>query len=137
MPRLREAPHHLLVCATNAVGRLDPAFLRPERFDYVLPVGPPNDEARQTIWQRYVDEITDQAVDIERLVEASELFTPADIEFAARKAAQRAFERDHFVGPSQRAGTKDFLGAVADTRPTLTEEMVRAFEEDARRFARD
>jgi len=46
IPRLREARHHLLVCATNSVGMLDPAFLRPGRFDYVLPVGPPNDEAR-------------------------------------------------------------------------------------------
>ena len=31
IPRLREAPEHLLVCATNWVGRLDPAFLRPGR----------------------------------------------------------------------------------------------------------
>ena len=36
IPRLREAPHHLLVCATNWVSRLDGAFLRPGRFDYVL-----------------------------------------------------------------------------------------------------
>ena len=50
IPRLREARHHLLVCATNSVGMLDPAFLRPGRFDYVLPVGPPNDEARASIW---------------------------------------------------------------------------------------
>ena len=50
IPRLREARHHLLVCATNSVGMLDPAFLRPGRFDYVLPVGPPNDEARAAIW---------------------------------------------------------------------------------------
>ena len=137
MPRIREAPNHLLVCATNEVGRLDPAFLRPGRFDYVLPVGPPNDEARKAIWQRYVEEITDQAVAIERLVEASELFTPADIEFAARKAAQRAFEWEHFERVPHRAVTEDFLGAIEDTRPTLTEEMVRGFEEDARRYARD
>jgi len=31
---MRESPHHLLVCATNSVGMLDPAFLRPGRFDY-------------------------------------------------------------------------------------------------------
>ena len=29
IPRMREAPHHLLACATNWVSRLDPAFLRP------------------------------------------------------------------------------------------------------------
>lgn len=136
IPRLRDAHHHLLVCATNRVARLDPAFLRPGRFDYVLPVGPPNADARRPIWRRYVDEITDEPIDVEALVAASELFTPADIEFAARKAAQRAFERDHFEGSSHRARTEDFLAAIAATRPTLTTEMVSDFDDDTDRFAR-
>ncbi len=33
-------------------------------------------------------------VEVDKLVEASEMFTPADIEFAARKGAQSAFERE-------------------------------------------
>ena len=136
IPRMREAPHHLLACATNSVGLLDPAFLRPGRFDYILPVGPPNDEARAAIWARYVDEITDEPVDIDGLVAATPLFTPADIEWAARKAAQRAFEREHFEGNGSRATTDDFLAAIAETRPTLTPEMVEAFESDTARFSR-
>jgi len=136
VPRLRGAPHHLLVCATNWVARLDPAFLRPGRFDYVLPVGPPNADARRPIWRRYVEEITDEPVDLEGLVRASELFTPADIEFAARKAAQRAFEREHFEGSGHRARTDDFLAAIEDTKPTLTAEMVSSFDDDTNRFAR-
>jgi transitional endoplasmic reticulum ATPase len=53
IPRLRDAPQHLLVCATNWVSRLDPAFFRPGRFDYVLPVGPPDEQARRAIRRRY------------------------------------------------------------------------------------
>lgn len=136
IPRLRDQPRHLLVCATNAVGTLDPAFLRPGRFDYVLPVGPPGAPARREIWSRYIEEITDEAVDFDALVAASELFTPADIEFAARKAAQRAFEREHFAGEGPRASTEDFLAAIAETKPTLSEQMVRNFNEDTDRFAR-
>ena len=108
---MREAPHHLLACATNWVSRLDPAFLRPGRFDYVLPVGPPDAEAREMIWQRYIGEITDEPVDVAELVSASDLFTPADVEWSARTAAQRAFEREHFDGVGQRATTEDFLGS--------------------------
>jgi transitional endoplasmic reticulum ATPase len=52
--------------------------------------------APHTIWRRCAEEITDEEIELEALVRASELFTPADIEFAARKAAQRAFEREHF-----------------------------------------
>jgi transitional endoplasmic reticulum ATPase len=136
IPRMRDAPHHLLACATNSVGLLDPAFLRPGRFDYLLPVGPPNDEARAAIWGRYVDEITDEAVDIAGLVAATPLFTPADIEWAAQKAAQRAFEREHFEGRGSRATTDDFLAAIAETRPTLTPAMLEAFESDTAQFSR-
>jgi AAA+ superfamily predicted ATPase len=136
IPRLRDVPHHLLVCATNWVARLDSAFLRPGRFDYVLPVGPPDAEARRAVWERYALEITDQEPDLQGLVDASELFTPADIEFAARKAAQRAFEREVLEGRSTRATTEDFLWAIERTRPTLSKEIVDSFQEETRLFGR-
>jgi transitional endoplasmic reticulum ATPase len=136
IPRMRALPEHLLVCATNWVSSLDQAFLRPGRFDYVLPVGPPDAEARRAIWGRYVDEITDEPVEVEALVEASDLFTPADIEFAARKAAQWAFEREHFEGESHRATTTEFLTSIRGTRRTLSQESVDAFAEDVEQFAR-
>src|SRR5512132_1442113 len=136
IPRFRQASHHLLACATNSIGALDPAFLRPGRFDYILPVGPPDAEAREAIWGRYVGEITDQQVDIDALVAASEFFTPADIEFAAHKAAQRAFEQEHFEGSRERATTEDFLAAIGETKPTLSEEGIASFERDVERFSR-
>lgn len=102
----------------------------------MLPVGPPDPAAREAIWRRYVDEITDEPVDVDALVEASEMFTPADVEFAARKAAQRAFEREHFDRASRRADTEDFLDAIRDTRSTLTAEVIEAFDRDTHAFAR-
>jgi len=136
IPRFRTVPHHLLVCATNWVGTLDPAFLRPGRFDYVLPVGPPDEVARAAIWRRYVAEISDQDIDVDVLVEATRYFTPADIEFAARKAAQSAFEREVFRGSGAKAGTDDFLNAIGQMKPTLSQEMIEVFEGDVERFAR-
>ena len=136
IPRMREAPHHLLACATNWVSRLDPAFLRPGRFDYVLPVGPPDAEAREMIWQRYIGEITDETVDVGELVSASDLFTPADVEWSARTAAQMAFEREHFDGVGQRATTDDFLAAIRSAKPTLTQEMIDEFRVETERFKR-
>lgn len=59
----------------------------------------------------------------------------ADIEFAARKAAQRAFEREHFENVRRRASTEDFLAAIEETRPTLSEESLGRFREDTERFA--
>lgn len=136
LPRVRESFDHLLVCATNSVGSLDPAFLRPGRFDYVVPVGPPDDRARAAIWRRYTEEITDREVDLDRLVDASDRFTPADIEFAARKAAQHAFEQEYDGDAGHRATTEEFLAAIDQTRPTVTDEMLATFQEDVERFAR-
>jgi len=129
IPGFRERGDRLLICATNSVRSLDPAFLRPGRFDYVLPVGPPNNTARAAIWQRYLGPAAG-SVDLDRLVEASELFTPADIEFAARQGAQTAFEREVRYRRGEPATTDDYLAAIADTRPTLTAEVVTAFTED-------
>ena len=136
IPRLSGSPHHLLICATNAIATLDPAVLRPGRFGYVMPVGPPDEAARAAIWRGYVKDITDEDVDVDALVAATERFTPADIGFAARKAAHTAFEREHFDGASQRATTDDFLAAIAATRPTVTEDMAAAFRADADQFTR-
>lgn len=135
IPGFREHDNRLLICATNSVRSLDQAFLRPGRFDYVIPVGPPDASARAAIWSRYLGPAAD-AVDIAELVAASEMFTPADIEFAARKGAQAAFEREVVQREGRPAGTADYLAAIADTRPTLTGQAISEFDEDIETYAR-
>jgi GNAT superfamily N-acetyltransferase len=129
IPAFRQHDERLLICATNSVRSLDSAFLRPGRFDYIIPVGPPDEAARAAIWNRYLT-TTAESVEVAKLVEASAMFTPADIEFAARKGAQSAFEREIEFRRGEPARTDDYLAAIADTRPTLTDEMVAEFEED-------
>lgn len=131
----RERDGRLLVCATNSVRALDSAFLRHGRFDYVLPIGPPDETARTAMWQRHLDR-TGDAVDEVALVEASTNFTPADIAHAARTVAQRTFECTMDTGRRCRATTADYVAVLEGTRPTLTFAMVREFEEDIATFAR-
>ncbi|MGW3627048.1 ATP-binding protein [Streptomyces sp. NPDC000880] len=135
IPGFREHDDRLLICATNSVRSLDPAFLRPGRFDYVIPVGPPDPVARAAIWQRYLGPAADD-VELHRLVAASEMFTPADIEFAARKGAHTAFEREVADRQNAPASTEDYLAAIADTRPTLTDQVLTEFDEDIERYVR-
>ncbi|MFI1157509.1 ATP-binding protein [Streptomyces sioyaensis] len=141
IPGFRERDERLMVCATNSLRSLDPAFLRPGRFDYVIPIGTPDPAARSAIWSRYTDGRAD--VDIAALVAASELFTPADIEHAARMAAQASFERDLEAigvdaGARGRLGasTEDYLAALARCRPTVTSAMLDEFGADITAHAR-
>ncbi|MEV4611001.1 bifunctional GNAT family N-acetyltransferase/ATP-binding protein [Kitasatospora sp. NPDC049258] len=136
IPGFREGEERLLVCATNSIRSLDPAFLRPGRFDYLIPIGTPDAAARAAIWSRHA--ATRDDVDLSALVPASELFTPADIEHAARIAAQAAFERDLGDGgpATDGAGTEDYLAAVAQCRPTVTPAMIEEFTADIGSHAR-
>jgi len=124
IPPFRERDERLLICATNSVRDLDTAFLRHGRFDYLIPVGPPDEQARQAIWDRYLAAMPHPEVDMAAIVERSRLFTPADIEFAARRTAQLVFERVMFEHGEDLTLTADVLRGIAQTRRTLTPEMV-------------
>ena len=136
IPPFREQDERLLICATNSVRALDSAFLRHGRFDYVIPVGPPDPAAREAIWDRYLAAIPHGELDMAAIVEESRLFTPADIEFAARRTAQLAFERVLLQRGQEQVTTGDVLRAVGQTRRTLTAELVAEFEQDIQDYAR-
>ena len=136
IPPFREQDERLLICATNSVRALDSAFLRHGRFDYVIPVGPPDPAAREAIWDRYLAAMPHGGLDMAAIVEESRLFTPADIEFAARRTAQLAFERVLFEGGGEDVTTDDILHAIGQTRRTLTAEVVAEFEQDILDYAR-
>lgn len=136
IPAFRERPDRLLVCATNFIRSLDSAFLRHGRFDYVIPIGLPDAEARTAIWSRFVPPAAADAVDLAAVVEASAGFTPADIEFAARRASQAALEAAVDGGGSAGPTTADYLAAVSATRATVSDEVASQFAEDIETLAR-
>ena len=136
IPPFREQDERLLICATNSVRDLDTAFLRHGRFDYVIPVGPPDDEARRAIWDRYLAAAPHAELDMTAIVERSRLFTPADIEFASRRTAQLVFERVMFEHGEELTTTADVVRGIEQTRRTLTTEMVTQFEQDIKDYAR-
>ncbi len=138
IPNFRDGGSRLLVCATNSVRDLDHAFTRPGRFDYLVPVGPPDASARRGIWARYVSMIStaeDDEIDLDELSACSQYFSAADIEFAAQKAAQAAFERS-LLGDDTETTTADFVQAASQVRPSISNAMARDFDEDIERFAR-
>ena len=139
IPAFRDQPNRLLVCATNFIRALDSAFLRHGRFDYVIPIGLPDAQARASIWTRYLPE-SSEGVDIDRLVERSEGFSPADIEFAARKASQSALEEALFSDREQDGSggpeLRHYLAAIAETRATVSDEAAAQFLDDIEQLAR-
>jgi transitional endoplasmic reticulum ATPase len=126
----------LLVCATNHVDLLDPALLRPGRFDFVVPVEPPDAMARRQLFEECLTRAEAAQVDLDRIVSAAEGLTAADIAEVWNRAAQRSFERELTTGRSSPVTTEDLVGAIATHRPSLSREDLEAFEHQMRAFAR-
>ena len=126
----------LLVCATNYIRQLDPALLRPGRFDCIIPVGALNADERKAILQHYLRRLNAGQVDLDQFVRQTSRFTPADIEYLFEQVAQYAFEREVAQNKDYKVTDKDFHKVMAKMRPSLTDAIIEEFEKDSRAYAR-
>ena len=97
MDGLNEKDANIIVIgATNAAeGVLDPALLRPGRFDRKIFVDRPNLVEREKLFQYYLQKVKyDPAIDIGRLARKSVYKSPADIESIIKEAALIATRHD-------------------------------------------
>ena len=69
----------LIIGATNMASVLDPALLRPGRFDRKIHVGIPSAEGRKDILQYYLAKVKHEAIDLDRLANATVGYSPARI----------------------------------------------------------
>jgi len=76
----------MVIGATNQAATLDPALLRPGRFDRKLHVGLPSGPGREDIIQYYLDKVPHEPVDIARLARATYGFSPAQIKNLVNEA---------------------------------------------------
>ena len=76
--------------ATNRITTIDSAFLRPGRMDITVQMDPPDKGSRRKIIQGYLDRVKiDDTVDVERLTDDTQTFTPADISGGIERVAAR------------------------------------------------
>lgn len=82
-----------VIAATNRPDKIDPALLRPGRFDRMLYVGPPNEKEREDIFDIHLRKMPCSSdVDKRVLSQLTEGFTGADISLICREAAMKALE---------------------------------------------
>jgi transitional endoplasmic reticulum ATPase len=117
----------LVIGATNRADIIDPAALRPGRFDSVVFVPPPDREARVDILKVHTRNMPlADDVNLEKLGELTEGFSGADIENLVREAAMAAVRSDWKAKPVH---MKHFKAALEETRPSLSQEDVKRFME--------
>ena len=122
MDGLEELQSVVVIGATNRPTLVDPALLRPGRFDELVYVGTPDKAGREHILGIHTARMPLASdVDLAAIAAETERFTGADLEDVVRRAGLTAIRR---MGREVGAVTAaDFAEALNDSRATVTAEM--------------
>ncbi|MCD6195771.1 MAG: AAA family ATPase, partial [Staphylothermus sp.] len=120
----------VVIAATNRPDILDPALLRPGRFDRLIYVPPPDYKARIEIFKVHTKKMPlAPDVDLEELARRTEGYTGADIAAVCREAAILALREEFKVRPVE---MRHFLEALKHVPPSLTREDIERYERMAK-----
>jgi len=122
MDGMEELQSVVLIGATNRPALVDPALLRPGRFDELVYVGTPSRDGREHILGIHTAKmpLADDVM-LGEIADRTERFTGADLEDLVRRAGLIAI-RKHGADVST-VSMADFEEALEDSRATVTEEM--------------
>ena len=111
-----------VIAATNRPDIIDPALLRPGRFDRHVEVGLPDKESREAIFKVHTKDMPlAEDVDIKELAEKTEGFVGADIEAVCREAVMLTLRDDI---ESEEVYMSEFEEAMKKVKPTKENELV-------------
>ena len=116
----------VVIAATNRPDMVDPAVLRPGRFDRLIYVPEPDEKSRLQIFKIYTKGMPiSKDVDLNQLTMATKYYTGADIESLCREAAMHVLRRDV---NSQEVTMKDFQDALKEMGPSITPDMEKWYK---------
>ncbi|MEA3048315.1 MAG: transitional endoplasmic reticulum ATPase [Sphingomonadales bacterium] len=132
---LEELGSVVVIGATNRPNLIDPALLRPGRFDELIYVAVPDEEGRRHILGIHTARMPLAGdVDVDALARRTERFTGADLEDLVRRAGLFALRGSLEAKDVTMA---DFERALEETRASVTEDMERDYEEMRKRLKQD
>jgi transitional endoplasmic reticulum ATPase len=120
----RDERRLLVMAATNSIEHLDPAVIRPGRFDRHIRIDLPDAAARRAIFEvELEDRPAARDIDVAALVQRTEGMTPAAIEKVVDTAALEVFRTAAETGKQLELTTEHLLGALerygGQDRPTV------------------
>jgi len=123
----------ITIGATNRPEIIDQALLRPGRFDRMILVGEPDEDARKKILKIHTKSVPLKNVKLGVLAKKMVGYTGADIESVVREAAILALRKDH---KAKEVTMKHFEEALELVVPSITEDTVKYYEEIGKRLRR-
>ena len=126
MDGIKALENVVVIAATNRPDLVDPALLRPGRFDRIIYVPPPDFNARLEILLIHT-RATPLAkdVDLEEIARRTEGYSGADLELLVREATFLALREDI---ETKEVSMKHFEEALKKVRPSVTPDMLKFYE---------
>lgn len=126
MDGLEELRGVVVIGATNRPDIIDPALIRPGRFDELIIVPVPDKATRKKIFQVHTRNMAlDDDVDIDALVQQTDEYTGADIAAVCKKAGRYALREDM---ECECVRQEHFTDAIEDTGPSVTPDTMKYYE---------
>jgi len=119
MDGIRSLKEVIVIGTTNKLKAIDPAILRPGRFDKILHMPLPNKDERLDILKKYIGTDECEKVDCSIIAEKTEGYSGADLAAIAREAKMKVL-KDILKGIKDRALTKeDLVYALEKIQPSV------------------
>ncbi|MBW9051027.1 CDC48 family AAA ATPase [Rhizobium mesosinicum] len=127
MDGLEDMQGVVVMAATNRPNLLDPALLRPGRFDELVYVPVPDLKARRKILGIHTRKMPLAGdIDLDELADKTVRFTGADLEDLTRRAGLIALRQSL---DASTVSKEDFAKALQEVRPSVTPEVEMEYEE--------
>ena len=114
-----------VMAATNRPDMIDPALLRPGRFDKLVLVGKPDEAARLSVLRVHTRGIPLGDVDLEWLASVTDGYVGADLAALCREAALCAYREDH---DAELVHRRHFDAAMRRVGPSVDESTFKSYE---------
>jgi len=116
----------VVIAATNRPDIIDPALLRPGRFDRLIYVPPPDEKARLEILKVHTRSMPlAEDVDLLEIAKKTEGYTGADIEVLVREAGLLALRENINI---DNVYARHFEEALKKVKPSLTQDIIKFYE---------
>ncbi len=126
---LKELKNVVVLAATNRPDLMDPALLRPGRFDKIIEIPIPDEATRFEIFKVHTKRMPlAKDVDLVALAKYTENYTGAEIENVVREAGMSAIREKKDI-----VSKRDFEIALSEVKPAIPKELadrIKRFKEE-------
>ena len=123
---IEDVKNIVLIAATNRPDLVDPALLRPGRFDKLVYIPPPDERGRLEILKVHTRKVPlAKDVNLEEIAKRTEGYSGADLEALVRESALNSLREDI---NAKEVKAKHFEEALKKIPPSLSKELIEYYK---------